>query len=143
MLGIYTDELISCSLGSFAKVLESLSEEGAEMIADQAPVLDAWLRHGGFAILSASARSYMPANTTQIVSRPGELFAQRNAGAVPAFTVARWDFWKQRFEKIQQGLAPDTVEQLKVCVIMMRQLEAIIGAEYHARDDALKAYFRH
>lgn len=143
MFGIYTDELISCSLGSFAKVLETSSEEEAEMIADQVPVLDAWLRHGGFAILSASARSYASTNTTQIVPRLGKLFAQRNAGAVPAFTVARWDFWKQRCEELQQGSAPDTVEQLKVCVVMMRQLEEIIGARCHARDDALKAYFRY
>jgi hypothetical protein len=142
MFGIYKDELISCSLGSFTKVLETSSEEEAEMIADQVPVLDAWLRHGGFAILSASARGYTPTNTTQVDPRPGGLFAQRNAGAIPAFTVARWDFWKQRFEEIQQGSAPNTVEQLEVCLVMMHQLEAIIGAGCHDRDDALKAYFR-
>lgn len=137
--GIHTDELISCALGSFAKALETSSE--AE-IADQVPVLVAWLRHGGFAILSASARGYV-STKIQTVSTPGELFARRIAEASPAFTIARWDFWKQRFNELQQGLASDTTKQLQLCVGMMRSAEEIIGARCHARDDALKAYFRY
>jgi hypothetical protein len=137
--GIYTDELISCALGSFAKALEFSPE--AE-IADQVPVLVAWLRHCGFEILSASARGY-ESTKTQAVSTPGDLFARRNAEAGPAFTIARWDFWKQRFNELQHGSASDTVEQLQICVGMMLSAEEIIGARRHARDDALKAYFQY
>jgi hypothetical protein len=135
--GIYTDELISCALGSFAKALE-LSPEAE--IANQVPVLVAWLRHCGFEILSASARGY-ESTKTQTVSTPGDLFARRNAEAGPGFTIARWDFWKQRFNELQHGLASDTVEQLQLCVGMMLSAEEIVGARCHARDDALKAYF--
>jgi hypothetical protein len=141
MYGIYKDELISCALGSFANALETSSEGEAETIAGQVPVLRAWLQHGGFLILAASARSYTPTDTAYIVSTPGELFVQRDAGAVPGFTVARWDFWKQRLEELQQASAPEIVEQLKPCLNMMQRLEEIIGARSHARDDALKAYF--
>ena len=137
--GIHTDELISCALGSFAKALETSSE--AE-IADQVPVLDSWLRHGGFAILSASARGF-GSTKTQTVSTPGELFARSNAETGPAFSVARWDFWKQRLNELQQGSASDTAEQLQQCVGMMRSAEELIGARCHARDDALKAYFQY
>ncbi|CAE7016030.1 DUF3632 domain containing protein [Pyrenophora teres f. teres] len=135
--GIHTDELISCALSSFAKALETSSE--AE-IADQVPILVAWLQHGSFAILSASARGYA-STKAQTVSTPGELFTRRNAEAGPAFTVARWDFWKQRFNELQQGLASDTAKQLQQCVGMMCSAEEMIGARCRARDDALKAYF--
>lgn len=137
--GIHTDESISCALGSFAKALETSSE--AE-IAEEAPVLAAWLRHGGFEILSASARGYQ-STKTQTSSTPGDIFAQKNIKAGPAFTITRWDFWKQRLDELQQGLVSDTAKQLQHCVGIMLRMEEMIGSRSHAREDALKAYFEH
>jgi hypothetical protein len=135
--GVHTDELISCALGSFTKALETSSQ--AE-IADQIPVLVVWLRHCGFEILSASARGYESTNT-HVSSKPGDLFARENAGADPAFSVARWDFWRQRFHELEKGSAFDTDKELELCVGMMRSAEEIIGARCHGRDDALNVYF--
>lgn len=136
--GIHTDEIISCALGSFSKVLETSLE--AEKIADQVPILVAWLRHGSIPILSASARGYA-STKAQSGSTPGELFARTKADAEPAFSVARWDFWKQRLDELEQDFTSDTAKQLKHCAGMMRSAEEVIGARNHARDDALKAYF--
>lgn len=136
--GIYTDELMSCALGSFAGTLETSSEV---KITDQVPVLFSWLRHGGFAILSASAHGFASLET-EAGPKPGELFTRHNAEADTGFTIARWDFWKQRFDELQQGSDSDTAKQLQQCAGMMRSPEEIIGARGHARDDALKAYFK-
>jgi hypothetical protein len=135
--GVYTDELISCALGSFVKALETSPQ--AE-IADQIPVLVVWFRHCGFEILSASARNYESTNTP-VGSAPGDLFARENADAGPAFSVARWDFWRRRFHELENGSASDTDKQLKLCVGMMRSAEEIIGARCHGRNNALDVYF--
>lgn len=135
--GIHTDELISCALGLFTAALETTPPAD---IADQIPVLVAWLRHCGFEILSASARGYESTNT-QAGSMPGDLFAQENAKAGPAFSIARWNFWRQRFHELEQESTPDTNEQLKLCVGMMRSAEEIIGARCHSQENALQAYF--
>jgi hypothetical protein len=135
--GVYTDELISCALGSFVKALETSSQ--AE-IADQIPVLVVWLRHCGFEILSASARNYESTNTP-VGSAPGGLFARENADAGPAFSVARWNLWRRRFHELENESALDTDQQLKLCIGMMRSAEEIIGARCHGRDNALDVYF--
>lgn len=112
-VGVCDNELSSCALWSIREALETersiTKAEGAPLsIADILPACLSWFQHNNFKLLKLAVQNYNDHHTSAMagddvqpsIMAPGHLAVKANV-TQSGFSVARWLFWRQWFQRIE------------------------------------------
>lgn len=160
--GIHEAELSQCGLLLLREALETPrqsplddkhDENDSQPLSHFMPALLAWLRHGSYKLFSLAAHGYaselenedMRDNEDRWVTAGPLLSASSPDQVISGFSMARWEFWKQRLNDIaagQSGSLEDNVQgQARHCFDFLNSWECITGGDGHDRELARKVYF--